>query len=290
MAREIKTATGVHDRRVREPGCSFADLELEASDNRDRIACLPRRIKETKTVPETRDAWERITEPMREPVRSYSDLVRKLAGDAAKSLTLFGPIAAGPFDRDRHSVRSVLIVDRVDLAMLRRLAEHGASLGKACITAPLIMTPEYIKASLDTFPLELVEIAQRHLTLFGAEHFDDLHFDDSHVRLQCERELKRILMGLRQGLLAAAGREKLVGALERDVAEGLIRTLRGMMWLEGEKEFKPIPAVVEHAEKLAKRTLPGLRQALDPSARVGFGEFDTFYRDVEALGEIADAL
>ena len=241
-------------------------------------------------MPETRDAWNRITEPMREPVRSYADLVRKLAGDAAKSLTLFGPIAAGQFDRARHSVRSVLIVDRVDLVMLRRLAEHGASLGKACITAPLIMTPEYIKTSLDTFPLELLEIAQRHLTLFGEEHFDDLHFDDSHVRLQCERELKRILMGLRQGLLAAAGREKLVGALERDVAEGLIRTLRGMMWLEGEKEFKPIPAVVEHAEKLAKRTLPGLRQALDPGAHVGFGEFDTFYHDVETLGEIADAL
>ena len=44
VAREITTATGVHNRRVRELGCSFADLELEAPDNLDRIACLPRRI------------------------------------------------------------------------------------------------------------------------------------------------------------------------------------------------------------------------------------------------------
>ena len=45
----------------------------------------------------------------------------------------------------------------------------------------------------------------------------------------------------------------------------------------------------EHAEKLAKRTLPGLRVALDPTAHTGFSEFDSLYRDVEALGEIADA-
>ena len=31
--------------------------------------------------------------------------------------------------------------------MLRHLAERGAKLGKAHITAPLIMTPEYVKVS-----------------------------------------------------------------------------------------------------------------------------------------------
>jgi hypothetical protein len=35
--------------------------------------------------------------------------------------------------------------------MLRCLAEHGLKLGKARIAAPLVMTPEYIQRSLDTF-------------------------------------------------------------------------------------------------------------------------------------------
>jgi len=232
---------------------------------------------------------DQIAASMREPVRVYTALIREVAGDRAKALTLFGSIVCGPFERERHSVRSVLVVDRVDLPMLHRLAEHGARLGKAGMAAPLIMTPEYIKASLDTFPLELIEIKQGHLTLFGDEYFDDLQFVDAHIRLQCERELKRLLVGLRQGLLAAAGREKLVGVLGRDLAEGLVRTLRGMLWLEGERDFKPASAVLEHAETLAKRALPGLRLALDPTARTGFGEFDSLYRDVETLGEIADA-
>ena len=234
--------------------------------------------------------WDVVLEPMREPLERFAGLVRELAGENAQSLILFGSIAAGSFDPGRHVARSVLVLKQVDLAVLGQLAQHGIKLGKARITAPLIMTPDYIKSSLDTFPLELIDIQQNHITVFGEDHFEDLSFDDVHVRLQCERELKTILIGLRQGLLAAAGREKYVGALEQDVGEGLVRTLRGLLWLKGQKDGRPTGEVITELEKLAERTLPGIRNALDPAARHGWDEFETLYRDVEALGEMVDAL
>ena len=231
----------------------------------------------------------RVTEPMREPIRAYAVLVRELAGSSAKALTLFGAIAADSFDPSRHTARSVLVLDNVDLPMLRRVSNHGVALGRKSISAPLVMTPKYIGASLDTFPLELIEIHQMHLTIFGEEFFDDLKFEDVHVRLQCERELKTILIGLRQGLLAAAGRDKVISALETDVGEGLTRTLRGMLWLKGQKQAEPAGVVVTEVEKIIDRKLPGVRTALDPSGRHGWDEFQALYGDVEALGEIADA-
>lgn len=234
-------------------------------------------------------ALESVVESMCQPLQEYAELVHQLAGERGKSLALFGAIVAGSFDPNRHTARNVLVVDRVDLSVLRELAEHGAKLGKASIAAPLIMTPQYIKASLDTFPLELLEIHQKHLVLFGDDYFEDLSFDNSHVRLQCERELKRILIGLRQGLLAAAGRERFIGALERDVAEGLTRTLRGMLWLKGHEQAKPAGEVLIEIEKLVDRKLMGVRVALDPSARHGWDEFEALYLDVQALGEVADA-
>lgn len=232
---------------------------------------------------------EGATESMRQPLQNYAQLVQELAGKSAKSLALFGAIAAGSFDPSRHTARNVLVVDRVDLSILRKLAEHGTSLGKVSISAPLVMTPEYIKASLDTFPLEFLEIHQKHLVVFGDDYFDDLSFEESHLRLQCERELKTILIGLRQGLLAAAGREKFISALERDVAEGLLRTLRGMLWLKGQKEAKPADDVLVEIEKITERKLAGVRVALDAAAHHGWNEFETLYGDVEALGEVADA-
>ena len=232
---------------------------------------------------------DRIAEPMRAATEQYAKLVADLAGPNAKALTLFGALVAGTFDASRHTARSVLVVDRVDLAMLRRLAEQGTKLGKARIAAPLIMTPQYIKTSCDTFPLELIEIKQRYLTLFGEDYFKDLTFDDAHVRLQCERELKVLLIGLRQGLLAAAGRVKLLNALEQDIGDGLMRTLRGILWLKSDHDPKPTPKVLEEIEKIVDRKLTGIRTALDPSSPHGWAEFEDIYRDVEAIGEIADA-
>ena len=139
------------------------------------------------------------------------------------------------------------------------------------------------------FPLELIEIHQMHVTIFGGDLFANLAFEDAHVRLQCERELKTILIGLRQGLLAAAGREKYVGALEMDVGEGLLRTLRGMLWLKGQKDGKPAVEVLAEIEKIVDRRLDGVRTALDPSAHHGWSEFESLYRDVEAVGEIVNA-
>ncbi|MFQ5589544.1 MAG: hypothetical protein ACE5HE_00135 [Phycisphaerae bacterium] len=230
-----------------------------------------------------------VVEPMRAPLKEYAGLAADLAGASGKALTLFGAITTDGFDRARHTARSVLVVTRVDLGMLRRLAEHGVKLGKARIAAPLVMTPEYIANSLDTFPLEFIEIKQQHITVFGEDCFDSISLEDAHVRLQCERELKVIQMGLRQGLLAAAGRYKLLGTLEQDAGERLLRTLRGMLWLKGKRDARPAQEVIREIEEVAGRKLAGIRSALAPGAEQGWSGFERLYGDVEALEKIADA-
>ncbi len=231
----------------------------------------------------------RVPETMRAPIQSYAELVREIVGDNARSLALFGSVVARSFDPSRHTAHSVLVVDKVDLRTLRRLAAHGLSLGKSLIAAPLIMTPRYIAASLDTFPLELIEIQQNHLTLFGDDHFHDLNFKDEDVRYQCERELKVLLMGLRQGLLAAAGREKYVAGVQATISEQMVRTLRGMLWLKGRHEGQSAEDVVAEVENLYQLKLPGLRTALDTGAMHSWEQFDQLYSDVDKLGDIVDA-
>lgn len=231
---------------------------------------------------------EIIVESMREAVAEYAQLLRTLAGNNAKSLSLFGAIAAGSFDATRETARSVLVLDHPDLAMLRRLAEHGPRLGKMRIAAPLIMTPQYIKSSLDTFPLEFLEIHQAHITIFGDDPFAGLDFVAAHVRLQCERELKTMKLGMHQGLLAAAGSEKFIAALESDVSEALMRTLRGLLWLKGHKKAKPYGEVLQEMEKINGRALTGVRDVLEPGGPQGWREFDALYKDIEALGQMVN--
>lgn len=231
---------------------------------------------------------DHVVEHMQEPLTRYLDRVRTLAGPNCLAVLGFGAIATSGFDPARHRARTVVVLDKVDLAMLRELAKDGAKLGKARIAAPLIMTPVYINGSLDAFPLELLEIQQCHVCFVGTDYFTDLAFDERDVRLQCERELKTILIGMRQGLLAAAGREKLFGAMEGNVAERLIRTLRGLLWLHGQYEYASLMDVVSRIEQETDRSLSGIRQALQAHRRHDWDDFARLYDDVDGLKTLAD--
>jgi len=222
---------------------------------------------------------DQLTSGMQEPVKRFVLRVQELAGSNCLAITSFGAIATPAFDPRNNNI---------DLPMLRELAKDGVKLGKAKIAAPLIMTPVYIEGSLDTFPLEFLEIQQCHLCLAGPDHFSDLSFDASHIRLQCERELKTILIAMRQGLLAAAGREKMFGTMESDIAERLMRTLRGLLWLHDQKDYLAAIQVVGHIEHETERSLPAIRGTLQDLRQHGWEDFMRLYEEIDGLKTIAD--
>lgn len=235
------------------------------------------------------DTLGMLPEQMRPPVSDFAELLRTLGGDNVLGLTLIGAIAAGSFAPERDTARSVMVVRRHDLSLLRRIAEHGPRLGRQRISAPLVMTPEYIQASLDTFPLEFLEITQNRVIVFGNDYFSDLEIADSDVRYQCERELKVLAMSLRQSLLAAAGRDRVLAEFELGVGEGMLRIMRGMLWIKGRKDPQSAAQVFDEIEHLIGRRLPGIRGVLDSQETGGWERFEQLYHDLEALGESVDA-
>jgi hypothetical protein len=227
---------------------------------------------------------------MREALRGYAQLVGEIAGAELDSLALYGPILGHYFQADRMTASSVLVLKRVDLGKLRKIGAEGARLGRQHISAPLIMTTEFIEGALDTFPLELMEIAQRRATIVGRDCFASLEFAQEHMRLQCEREFRRIQIRLQQGLLAAADREEMLSPIELDVGRHILRTLRGLLWLKGQKEHVPRKDVLQRCSELTGRPLGGVRQAMDANANHGWSEFAALYEDVEALETMTNGL
>lgn len=237
------------------------------------------------------NSLDNIPDDIQVPVRGFADLLKTLCTEQVLSLTLIGSAATGQSLPTNASIRSVLVMEKVDLDALRRIGEQGPRFGKQRIAAPLIMTPPYIKASCDTFPLELLEITQNRCVVFGDDYFADLSFENADIRHQCERELKALAISLRQGLLASSGSEPVVSEVMKNAGEGLLRVMRGMLWLKGQQEKQPGPRVVDAMEKLTERNLPGIRAAVTSSRDSSSAphEFDFLYQDVEALGAIADA-
>ncbi len=224
---------------------------------------------------------------------AFEELARQLerhAGPNLLALTAFGgwlaedPLFAGT------PASSVAVLDHFDLGMLDGLAREGTRLGRRGLRAPLIMTPSYIAASCDVFPLELLEIQQLHVTLLGDDHFATLSFKSADLRLQCERELKSQLISLRQGLLSAAGRRKPLEALCRGELERLMRVLRGLLQLAGVSPARQSAELVTQLAQHAGLELAGLKRLLAHFRSPNFERFQAFYQDLSTLAEYADKL
>ncbi len=231
---------------------------------------------------------EQLAESIREPLRRLAARIRELGKEKRVGWALFGAVVAEEFDKSRHAVQSVLMLESIDLEFLRQLAAEGSDYGKAGLAAPLVMTPKFLESSRDTFPLELIEIHQHHLIVFGNDPFNDLKFEDRNVRLQCERELEVLSIGLRQGLLAATGKEKRLALLQRDWIHNLVRTLRGLLWLKGQREGLPAQRVLAEVARITELPLKGIHRALTAGEPPGWEAFKHLYADVEALGNAVD--
>jgi len=226
-----------------------------------------------------------LPEPARGPVKELADLLAKLAGDNLRGLAVFGRVVTDDYSPETTLVRSVAVLGGMDMLLLDQLRRCGMRLGRRHLQAPLVMTPAYIDESRDSFPLELLEIQQLHAMVLGTDIFSALEFEGRHVRLQAERELKRELINLRQGLLASAGKDKLLRPLCQDALVQTIRVLRGVIWLKNTPCPPTDRAVLEGAGRLTSIDLAGLREVCDGSGRSDFVSFQRFYRDVERLSD-----
>lgn len=240
----------------------------------------------TTTQPEL----DRLPARFRDGFAELAASLQEFAGTNLLGLVAFGGALNEDLYTAQEPAQSVAVFERDDLDVLVRLARRGAQLGRRRISAPLAMTPAYIHASLDSFPLELLEIQQQHVRVLGQDYFDDLPFDRRHVRLQCERELKRELIHLRRGLLAAGGRHALLYDVCQECAARTLRILRGLLFLKRLGAPRSVPELVESAAAAAQIKLDALLRLVSVGDDTGLDGFRNLYHELAALAERVDGL
>jgi len=212
-----------------------------------------------------------------------------VVGDNLQALGVFGGAITEDFDPKRMSVRSVAVLEKMDLALLDKLRSHGPRLGRQRLQAPLFMTERYIDQSRDSFPVELLEIQRLHAMVLGRDFFESLEFSRADVRLQCERELKANLITLRQGLLSAH-KDAFIGPLLSAAMEQVVRVLRAVLWLKELDSSGNAVAVVLAVEGLLDWKLAGLKNGLSEAAKGSFKQFQQVYRDIESLSKYVNEI
>ncbi len=187
--------------------------------------------------------------PILDAARRWLDPVRAALPGSFLSAYLTGSVLMQGFDPARQRVNVLVISRTLEGDELDRLAHAIPVTREAPHFDPLFLTAEQIRLSLDVFPVEFLELAERHLRLEGEDILGALEVPRTHLRRQCEQELRGKHLRLRQEYLAAGhdGR-RLQHALEA-LASSFHTQFRTLLRLHGE----PVPASLERViDRLAQ--------------------------------------
>lgn len=149
-----------------------------------------------------------LSEHMKKTADEFLSAVTEAFGKSLKSVILYGPAARGETYKNHPYINFLVVVEDNTPSELARCAKHVRKWNKQSITTPLFLDPAYIQNSLDTFPLEFMDMRSAYNVIFGEDVLCDLNFEAVDVRSQCERELKGKLLHLRAEYLTIRGNTK----------------------------------------------------------------------------------
>lgn len=232
-----------------------------------------------------------------ERFKPFQDEILSVYKDNIHSITLTGSVLTDDFVPGKSDINSVVVLTEMDLKFLELLATLGKKYQKKRIAAPLIMTPGYIVNSLDVFPIEFLSIKLLHKTIVGENLFQDLKINRSDLRLQCERELKVRLIGLRQGYISCLGNSKMLMEMFIDSFSGYIPLFRGIILLLGKEPPVTSRDAIDVLEKVSgvnTKVFNTILKQKKQKTKLMMGQlntiFEEYYAAIERLGDITDGI
>lgn len=168
--------------------------------------------------------------------------IHAAAGKNLVSVVLYGSAASQDFHAQFSDINLLCVVNDASTAALLALA--SAFKGWTNLT-PLIFTRAEIDASAEIFPIEMMDIRDRHHVLFGEDVFNQLTIPADRQRFQLEHELRTKLLLLRQHFLGSVSDDEKIRSLMLDSVSNFIVLFRHVLMVMGEEPAATKRQVVE---------------------------------------------
>lgn len=160
---------------------------------------------------------------------SLIDEVSLLCSDNMISVYLYGGAAGKGYDPERSNLNTLIVLKKIEIEALTGIARIYKKGAKVRVVAPLVLTPDYIRSSVDVFPIEFLDIKENSILLTGEDVLKEIAIDLSCLRDQCEREIKGQLVRFRGSFLEVEGDRKEMERLVIKAISSLIFPLKNIL-------------------------------------------------------------
>ncbi len=174
---------------------------------------------------------------MERPEELVQALTKAVPG-GIRAILLYGSAAAGDHVAGRSDYNVLVVLEEMDLGVLRAMAPVSRRWQRAGNPAPLLFTAERLRRAADVFAIEIRDMQDRHRVLYGDDSVLDIPVAPPNLRRELERELEANLVRLRQRYVLVADRPKAVWALIEESLPTFLVLARAALRLYEE----PVPA------------------------------------------------
>jgi predicted nucleotidyltransferase len=166
-----------------------------------------------------------------ERARKVGDDYRRAYGQDLVSVILYGSALTADYVPGQSDLNLMIVLSEDGIHSLHLAHDLVARWRRKRVGTPLFLTKTYLDSSLDTFPIEFLNIKRRYLVIQGDDVLAGLSFKKEFVRMQCERELKGKLLLLRERYVETGGK----GRILRDLIAASLPTFtfifNGLLYL-----------------------------------------------------------
>jgi len=148
------------------------------------------------------------------------------------SLMLYGSAAGGSYVKGKSDINVLVVLTPEGIDRLEDAFDLVKRWKKSKVAVPLVMTKQFIESSLDSYPIEFLNMKNSSILIYGENVLESLVFKPEDLRLQIERELKSKILLLREGYLESEGQVRSVRQLISKSLTAFISIFNAMLYLK----------------------------------------------------------
>jgi hypothetical protein len=140
-------------------------------------------------------------------LNEFVERMRKVAGTNLKAIILYGSAAAGDYVDNHSDVNLLCVLGETSFPAIQTIAPVVDWWCALKHRAPLLLSAEEIRRSVDVFSIEFLDMRRHYQLLWGDDILKGLEIPMRLHRAQLEYELREKTILLRQRLLGLSGNE-----------------------------------------------------------------------------------
>lgn len=158
---------------------------------------------------------------------------KKIFGSDLLSIILYGSGATHDYVPGKSDLNFLVVLSEKGIEELQQVLETVHRWKKRNVATPLFITKSFMAGSLDSYPIEFLNMKRTHALVFGEDVFGSLSFDPPHIRLQLERELKGKILNLQTRFIETKGQAKRIKELIKISIVAFVSLFYALLYLKG---------------------------------------------------------